>query len=98
MFTSLSCFLFQIELLTLLFLNSLAEEAKAKAFEEKSATIRAQHLKAVSKVSPKRALIIKFAAVRAAFVTVNTQSTLNVQQLYNIVSKTFLHINKPYFN
>lgn len=72
MFTSLSCFLFQIELLTLLFLNSLAEEAKAKAFEEKSATIRAQHLKAVSKVSPKRALIIKFAAVRAAFVTVNT--------------------------
>uniref|UniRef100_A0A3Q3X448 Centromere protein W n=1 Tax=Mola mola TaxID=94237 RepID=A0A3Q3X448_MOLML len=40
-----------IELLTLLFLNSLAEEAKAKAFEEKSATIRAQHLKAVSKVS-----------------------------------------------
>ncbi len=41
----------QIELLTLLFLNSLAEEAKAKAFEEKSATIRAQHLKAVSKVS-----------------------------------------------
>ncbi|XP_036941763.1 centromere protein W isoform X1 [Acanthopagrus latus] len=42
-----------IELLTLLFLNSLAEEAKAKAFEEKSATIRAQHLKAVSKVSLK---------------------------------------------
>lgn len=45
----------QLELLTLLFLNSLAEEAKAKAFEEKSATIRAKHLKAVSKVSyPKR--------------------------------------------
>ncbi|XP_054474983.1 centromere protein W [Anoplopoma fimbria] len=38
-----------IELLTLLFLNSLAEEAKSKAFEEKSATIRAHHLKAVSK-------------------------------------------------
>ncbi|XP_007561060.1 centromere protein W [Poecilia latipinna] len=38
-----------IELLTLLFLNSLAEEAKAKAFEEKSATIRAHHVKAVSK-------------------------------------------------
>lgn len=44
------CF-FQIELLTLLFLNSLAEEAKTKAFEERSATIRAQHVKAVSKVS-----------------------------------------------
>ena len=41
----------QIELLTLLFLSSLAEEAKAKAFEEKSATIRAHHVKAVSKVS-----------------------------------------------
>ncbi|XP_037606013.1 centromere protein W [Sebastes umbrosus] len=38
-----------IELLTLVFLNNLAEEAKAKAFEEKSATIRAHHLKAVSK-------------------------------------------------
>ncbi|XP_030260344.1 centromere protein W [Sparus aurata] len=44
-----------IELLTLLFLNSLAEEAKAKAFEEKSATIRAQHLKAVSKKVLKKA-------------------------------------------
>ena len=42
----------QIELLTLLFLSSLAEEAKAKAFEEKSATIRAQHVRAVSKVRP----------------------------------------------
>ncbi|KAJ0060951.1 hypothetical protein NL108_001811 [Boleophthalmus pectinirostris] len=42
-----------IELLTLVFLNGLAEEAKAKAFEEKSATVRAQHLKAVSKVCPK---------------------------------------------
>ncbi|KAI3364393.1 hypothetical protein L3Q82_011192 [Scortum barcoo] len=40
-----------IELLTLMFVSSLAEEAKAKAFEEKSATIRAQHLRAVSKVS-----------------------------------------------
>ncbi|XP_017264665.1 centromere protein W [Kryptolebias marmoratus] len=38
-----------IELLTLLFLNNLAEEAKAKAFEEKSATIRGHHVKAVSK-------------------------------------------------
>ncbi|XP_068199429.1 centromere protein W [Antennarius striatus] len=44
-----------IELLTLLFVNSLAEEAKAKAFEEKSATIRAQHLKAVSKKMLKKA-------------------------------------------
>nr|XP_046230011.1 centromere protein W isoform X1 [Scatophagus argus] len=44
-----------IELLTLLFLSSLAEEAKAKAFEEKSATIRAQHLKAVSKKVLKKA-------------------------------------------
>uniref|UniRef100_A0A8D0D9K6 Centromere protein W n=1 Tax=Sander lucioperca TaxID=283035 RepID=A0A8D0D9K6_SANLU len=42
-----------IELLTLVFLSSLAEEAKAKAFEEKSATIRAQHLRAVSKVRSK---------------------------------------------
>lgn len=38
-----------IELITLVFLNGLAEEAKAKAFEEKTATIRPHHLKAVSK-------------------------------------------------
>ncbi|TDH00295.1 hypothetical protein EPR50_G00186980 [Perca flavescens] len=44
-----------IELLTLVFLSSLAEEAKAKAFEEKSATIRAQHLRAVSKKMLKKA-------------------------------------------
>ncbi|TWW68998.1 centromere protein W [Takifugu rubripes] len=44
-----------IELLALVFLNTLAEEAKAKAFEEKSATIRAQHLKAVSKKVLKKA-------------------------------------------
>ncbi|XP_029352712.1 centromere protein W [Echeneis naucrates] len=44
-----------LELLTLLFLNSLAEEAKAKAFEEKSATIRAQHVRAVSKKVLKKA-------------------------------------------
>ncbi|KAK2856367.1 hypothetical protein Q5P01_005102 [Channa striata] len=43
------------ELLTLLFLNVLAEEAKAAAFEEKSATIRAQHVKAVSKKLLKKA-------------------------------------------
>lgn len=34
----------------LLFLHSLAEEARTKAFEEKSATIKAHHVKAVSKV------------------------------------------------
>ncbi|XP_041831657.1 centromere protein W [Melanotaenia boesemani] len=44
-----------IELLTVLFLNSLAEEARAKAFEEKSVTIRAQHVKAVSKTVLKKA-------------------------------------------
>ncbi|KAF0023312.1 hypothetical protein F2P81_023942 [Scophthalmus maximus] len=42
-----------IELLTLVFLSSLAEEAKANAFEEKSATIRAQHVRAVAKVCGK---------------------------------------------
>uniref|UniRef100_A0A8D3A962 Centromere protein W n=1 Tax=Scophthalmus maximus TaxID=52904 RepID=A0A8D3A962_SCOMX len=40
-----------IELLTLVFLSSLAEEAKANAFEEKSATIRAQHVRAVAKTA-----------------------------------------------
>uniref|UniRef100_A0A3P9P9N7 Centromere protein W n=1 Tax=Poecilia reticulata TaxID=8081 RepID=A0A3P9P9N7_POERE len=45
----------QIELLTLLFFSSLAEEAKAKAFEEKSATIRAHHVKAVTKKVLKKA-------------------------------------------
>uniref|UniRef100_A0A3P9IIB5 Centromere protein W n=1 Tax=Oryzias latipes TaxID=8090 RepID=A0A3P9IIB5_ORYLA len=44
-----------IELLTLLFLNSLAEEAKAKAFEERSATIRGHHVRAVSKKVLKKA-------------------------------------------
>ncbi|XP_010773976.1 centromere protein W [Notothenia coriiceps] len=44
-----------IELLTLMFLSNLAEEAKAKAFEEKSATIRDHHLKAVSKKMLKKA-------------------------------------------
>ncbi|XP_042359956.1 centromere protein W [Plectropomus leopardus] len=44
-----------IELLTLLFLRSLAEEARAKAFEEKSATVRAHHLRAVSKKILKKA-------------------------------------------
>ncbi|MEQ2169218.1 hypothetical protein GOODEAATRI_022900 [Goodea atripinnis] len=45
----------RIELMTLLFLNSLAEEAKAKAFEEKSATIRVHHVRAVSKKVLKKA-------------------------------------------
>ncbi|KAM6915157.1 centromere protein W [Xenentodon cancila] len=44
-----------IELLTLLFLNSLAEEAKAQAFQEKSATIKAHHVRAVSKRMLKKA-------------------------------------------
>ncbi|XP_033846861.1 centromere protein W [Periophthalmus magnuspinnatus] len=44
-----------IELITLIFLNGLAEEAKAKAFEEKSATIRGHHVKAVSKKMLKKA-------------------------------------------
>ncbi|CAL8316619.1 unnamed protein product [Merluccius merluccius] len=39
-----------VELGLLLFLNTLAVEARSNAFEEKSATIRAQHLMAVSKV------------------------------------------------
>ncbi|XP_029966298.1 centromere protein W [Salarias fasciatus] len=38
-----------IELLTVLFLKSLAEEAKTKAFEEKSATIRPEHVRNVAK-------------------------------------------------
>ncbi|XP_019715192.1 centromere protein W-like [Hippocampus comes] len=38
-----------MELLAVLFLNNLAQEAKAKAFEERSATIRAHHVKAVAK-------------------------------------------------
>ncbi|XP_063054793.1 centromere protein W [Engraulis encrasicolus] len=33
----------------LLFLQQLAEEARSKAFEEKTATIRAQHFKASTK-------------------------------------------------
>uniref|UniRef100_A0A3Q2P8B5 Centromere protein W n=1 Tax=Fundulus heteroclitus TaxID=8078 RepID=A0A3Q2P8B5_FUNHE len=45
----------KIELAVLLFLNSLAEEARVKAFEEKSATIRAQHINAVTKKMLKRA-------------------------------------------
>ncbi|XP_024147038.1 centromere protein W [Oryzias melastigma] len=44
-----------IELLTLVFLNSLAEQAKAAAFEERSATIREHHVKAVSKKALKKA-------------------------------------------
>lgn len=44
-----------IELITQVFLNGLAEEAKSKAFEEKTATIRAHHVKAVSKKMLKKA-------------------------------------------
>ncbi|XP_034555092.1 centromere protein W-like [Notolabrus celidotus] len=44
-----------IELVTLLFVKSLAEEAKTKAIEEKSSTIRTEHLKAVCKKALKKA-------------------------------------------
>ncbi|XP_023663348.1 centromere protein W isoform X2 [Paramormyrops kingsleyae] len=44
-----------VELSLLLFLRSLAEESRAKAFEEKTATIRACHFKAVSKSLLKKA-------------------------------------------
>ncbi|KAF7667776.1 hypothetical protein LDENG_00048550 [Lucifuga dentata] len=44
-----------VEMAVLLFLKSLAEEARAKAFEEKSATIRAQHVRAVAKKVLKKA-------------------------------------------
>lgn len=38
-----------VELSVLLFLHGLAEEARTKAFEGKSATIKAQHVSAVAK-------------------------------------------------
>ncbi|XP_071753107.1 centromere protein W-like [Centroberyx gerrardi] len=38
-----------VELLMLLFLNGLAEEARTQAFQDKSSTVRAQHVRAVSK-------------------------------------------------
>ncbi|XP_077601180.1 centromere protein W [Stigmatopora nigra] len=38
-----------IELVTLLFLNDLAQEARTKACEEKSTIIRSHHIKAVAK-------------------------------------------------
>ncbi|XP_076021383.1 centromere protein W isoform X2 [Genypterus blacodes] len=41
------------EMVMLLFLNQLAEESRAKACEDKSATIRAQHVCAVAKVLKK---------------------------------------------
>ncbi|XP_015250862.1 centromere protein W [Cyprinodon tularosa] len=44
-----------IELLIVMFLKGLSEEAKAKAFEEKSATIGAHHVRAVSKKMLKKA-------------------------------------------
>ncbi|XP_028296029.1 centromere protein W [Gouania willdenowi] len=44
-----------LELVTLLFLNSLAEEAKTRAFEDKSATIRSNHIRDVSKKLLKKA-------------------------------------------
>ncbi|XP_029903283.1 centromere protein W [Myripristis murdjan] len=44
-----------VELVILLFLNGLAEEARATAVEDRSATIRAKHLRAVSKKMLKKA-------------------------------------------
>ncbi|XP_012692925.1 centromere protein W [Clupea harengus] len=38
-----------VQLDLLLFLHRLTEEARAKAFEEKSATIKAHHVQAVAK-------------------------------------------------
>ncbi|KAJ8274715.1 hypothetical protein COCON_G00093400 [Conger conger] len=38
-----------VQLNVLMFLHRLAEESRAKAFENKSATIKSQHIKAVSK-------------------------------------------------
>ncbi|XP_061785567.1 centromere protein W [Nerophis lumbriciformis] len=44
-----------LELIPMLFLKNLAKEAKAKSFEEKSATIKPRHVKAVSKKMLKKA-------------------------------------------
>ncbi|XP_018612599.1 centromere protein W isoform X1 [Scleropages formosus] len=44
-----------VQLSVLLFLRCLAEETRAKAFEEKMATIKARHIKAVSKKLLKKA-------------------------------------------
>ncbi|KAM8826870.1 centromere protein W [Synchiropus picturatus] len=44
-----------LELATLMFLKSLAEEARTKAFEGKSASIRCDHVKDVSKILLKKA-------------------------------------------
>ncbi|XP_036405068.1 centromere protein W [Megalops cyprinoides] len=38
-----------VQLNVLLFLHRLAEESRAKAFEERTATIKPHHIKAVSK-------------------------------------------------
>ncbi|CAL8393578.1 unnamed protein product [Gadus morhua 'NCC'] len=43
-----------VELGFLLFLNKLAVEARTKAFEDKSLTIRAHHLPAISKMLLKK--------------------------------------------
>ncbi|XP_034018052.1 centromere protein W [Thalassophryne amazonica] len=44
-----------VELAAVLFLNSLAEEARGKAFEEKTAIIKAHHVRAVGKKMLKKA-------------------------------------------
>ncbi|KAL4657506.1 centromere protein W isoform X2 [Arapaima gigas] len=43
-----------VQLNVLLFLRCLAEESRAKAFEERTATIKPHHVKAVSKKLLKR--------------------------------------------
>uniref|UniRef100_A0A6Q2ZNT2 Centromere protein W n=1 Tax=Esox lucius TaxID=8010 RepID=A0A6Q2ZNT2_ESOLU len=48
-----------VELNVLLFLHSLAEEARTKAFEEKSATIKACHVKAVCKRRIRKSKLVK---------------------------------------
>lgn len=49
----------QVQLNLLLVLHRLAEESRIKAFEEKMATIKVHHVKAVAKVSS-LVLLIKF--------------------------------------
>lgn len=50
----------QVQLNLLLVLHRLAEESRIKAFEEKTATIKVHHVKAVAKVSSLVLLIVLF--------------------------------------
>lgn len=56
----------QVQLNLLLVLRRLAEESRIKAFEEKTATIKVHHVKAVAKVSRLVLLIILFPNERCA--------------------------------